>query len=30
MRPLTVVQLLPALAAGGVERTTLEVARAPQ
>ena len=27
MRRLTVVQLLPALAAGGVERTTLEVAR---
>ncbi|MGH8029169.1 MAG: glycosyltransferase, partial [Arenimonas sp.] len=28
MRRLTVVQLLPALDAGGVERTTLEVARA--
>ena len=28
MRPLTVLQLLPALEAGGVERTTVEVARA--
>jgi glycosyltransferase involved in cell wall biosynthesis len=28
VRPLTVVQLLPALEAGGVERTTVEVARA--
>jgi glycosyltransferase involved in cell wall biosynthesis len=28
VRPLTVLQLLPALEAGGVERTTLEVARA--
>ena len=27
-RPLTVVQLLPALEAGGVERGTLEIARA--
>jgi glycosyltransferase involved in cell wall biosynthesis len=28
MRPLTVVQLLPALAGGGVERSTLEIAEA--
>lgn len=28
MRPLSVIQLLPALASGGVERSTLEIARA--
>ena len=28
MRPLTVVQLLPALESGGVERSTLEIAEA--
>ena len=28
MQPLTVVQLLPALSSGGVERSTLEVAQA--